>query len=199
MKRFLFLLIGLWTLIPLSDVRSQSMACYDHINLSVSEVANSCEATINHSSFMWPLVGSVIYIRESSASNARYLTAAGTWSAAPVNLLGVTVTGLSNLVASKKNYIFEVVNPGVNNRCWGTVLFEDKAPPVPAITCPSSITIQCYEVAGYLLTTGATAVPAFTDNCSAVTTTITSIVNNVADCGGSITRTFVASDASGNT
>ncbi|MGB4960491.1 MAG: hypothetical protein WBO36_13510, partial [Saprospiraceae bacterium] len=97
-----------------------------------------------------------------------------------------------------KSLLYEVRDICNFNRCWGNIVFEDKLPPTPGMTCPPNLTIQCYDVAGYLSTTSPDDAPIFTDNCGGVIPIVTSIVNNITDCGGSIIRTFVATDASGN-
>ena len=95
-----------------------------------------------------------------------------------------------------KTLNYEVLSRCDGNKCWGTIKIEDKIGPV--FNSCHDITIQCYEVAGFMAeTTTFTNKPSTSDNCEESTLTKTDI-SHVTNCGGTITRTWVATDASGN-
>ncbi|WP_158611356.1 zinc-dependent metalloprotease [Mangrovimonas spongiae] len=79
--------------------------------------------------------------------------------------------------------------------CTATVTVEDNVNPI--ITCPSSRSIKCDEDSTPANTGFATA----TDNCDATPNITFSDVENLTGCGGTgtITRTWRATDGSGNT
>jgi hypothetical protein len=80
-----------------------------------------------------------------------------------------------------------------SNTCMVRVKIQDKANPV--ITCPADITIDCQAQTDTAYTGAARAV----DNCSGVRISMTE-ARNINQCwAGTITRTFTATDASGNT
>jgi hypothetical protein len=80
-----------------------------------------------------------------------------------------------------------------SNTCMVRVKIQDKAPPV--ITCPVNITIDCQAQSDTSFTGVARAV----DNCSGVRVSMTEL-RNINQCWvGTITRTFTATDVSGNT
>jgi hypothetical protein len=79
-----------------------------------------------------------------------------------------------------------------SNTCMVRVKIQDKANPI--ITCPADITIDCSAQTDTAYTGVARAV----DNCSGVKVTMDE-QRNVNQCwAGTITRTFTATDASGN-
>lgn len=86
-----------------------------------------------------------------------------------------------------------------NNRCWGSILIEDKLPPV--IDCPGDITVKCWDPnyqAGVAL-----PLPTATDNCTSAEVKLLSDVLTVeSDCDPSTRAVRVlryqAKDASGN-
>lgn len=41
-------------------------------------------------------------------------------------------------------FIYAIIEPCNNNRCWGYINFEDKTPPI--ITCPADVTLACSQV-----------------------------------------------------
>ena len=96
-----------------------------------------------------------------------------------------------------KTLTYEIVAFG-GNKCWGTITIEDKLAPV--MTSCRDVIIQCYEVSEFLAQTSTTAInkPVVTDNCEIPVLTKTD-VSKVTNCGGAITRTWIATDSSGNT
>ena len=85
---------------------------------------------------------------------------------------------------------------GATATCSAIVTVVDAMP--PTITCPANVTVACEDISNPDNTGqfgNATAI----DNCPGVTITETHVIN-LNDCNvGTIVRTFVATDASGNT
>jgi hypothetical protein len=94
-----------------------------------------------------------------------------------------------------KTYQYRVVRiTGTANICWGDIKIEDKL--VPALTCPTDVTIACSEST----TPAVTGQVGITD-CSATTTVIDDDIQDNGECGSPrqvITRTFIVTDAWGN-
>ena len=78
--------------------------------------------------------------------------------------------------------------------CQATVIVEDKV--LPSIICPPNVIIEC-DADSTPLNTGS---PTATDNCDSNPSLTFSDVTNLNGCGstGTITRTWTATDASGN-
>ena len=86
-----------------------------------------------------------------------------------------------------------VTNTCNGNSCWGSIRVEDKRPPV--FDCPAPQTLAC-DVDPFQLPP-----PPVTDNCDVPTPTLVSqTLDNDDICGAGVmvTRTWVATDASGN-
>ena len=220
MKRFLFFLIGALFVLAPSKSSAQTMTCTGHVNLSVGDVPNTCQATFLAADFSNPAFVGALYVRESSANNARYLQINGTWSSTPFNVLAGPVTGLKALIG--KTYVFEAVGnfplaPGQSpNKCWGTVKFEDKALPVLA-NLPND-TVFCWNINGFLAQKGLYSaeaktlsltgngagglgvnVPTVTENCGIEAVTVTDVLTTPSDCNPVYTRTWKVTDCGGNT
>lgn len=107
---------------------------------------------------------------------------------------GVPIPGSPFLNSSHVGKTFQVKILSDHNSCWGTILVEDKFPPM--IDCPEPITINCYDKRTFSL-------PSASDNCGIVTE-VTEISNEVEDIGctgpfSAIRRiTYQAKDKSGN-
>ncbi len=88
-----------------------------------------------------------------------------------------------------------VIDDGTGNFCWGTILIEDKLPPV--ITCQDT-TVLCTAD----LSVDSIGYPAITDNCGNVPDTSYQDELNFQECNtpytAILTRTWNAADASGN-
>jgi HYR domain-containing protein/cohesin domain-containing protein len=82
---------------------------------------------------------------------------------------------------------------GLESQCVSSASVKDELP--PEILCPAAISVGCGENYNNSAMTG---IPYATDNCTVVSTTFTNQLN-LNTCGlGSITRTWKATDQSGN-
>jgi len=85
---------------------------------------------------------------------------------------------------------------GATATCTAIITVVDNMPPV--ITCPANVTVDCHIVTDPN-NTGQFGNASATDNCPGTTITETHVIN-LSECNvGTIVRTFVATDASGNT
>lgn len=90
----------------------------------------------------------------------------------------------------------KVIDVNSGNSCWGWLHVEDKLP--PTITCPGNTSIYCYQLPNFA--------PTVFENCGPFTLNITNeaiVTNNCNNGFGeevlkTITRTYRATDASGN-
>ncbi len=81
---------------------------------------------------------------------------------------------------------------GNTSVCWSSALIEDKI--APYISCPYPTTVNCDETEDW----GVVGMPTATDNCSLASLDFTE-TDNTGSCGtGLRTRTWVATDHSGN-
>ena len=88
--------------------------------------------------------------------------------------------------------VYETVNPASATVCMVNVIIEDNNQ--PALSCPANVTTDCQDDFSNLDDFG---VFAANDNCDLTTTTDSLFV--ISQCGdGTITRSFIATDASGN-
>jgi len=88
--------------------------------------------------------------------------------------------------------VYETLNPASATVCMVNVIIEDNDQ--PALSCPANVTANCQDDFSNLEDFG---VFSASDNCD-LTTTIDSLVS-ISQCGdGTITRSFSATDASGN-
>ncbi|MBK9336876.1 MAG: HYR domain-containing protein [Lewinellaceae bacterium] len=108
-----------------------------------------------------------------------------------------------------KIYQYRVRNLVSGNSCWALIKLADNQP--PALECPT-IQVPCAVPSNHLLpgfltdSLGfSTAMPAVSDNCPGASTSVYSDVSENLPCGapngvtGTISRTWLVSDASGNT
>jgi hypothetical protein len=87
--------------------------------------------------------------------------------------------------------VTEVSNPSSFNDCMNIVVVQDKL--FPAISCPLNQTVSCTADLSNLAVFGN---PVVTENCSF--SIVSSSTQNIQNCGtGTITRTFTATDISG--
>lgn len=108
---------------------------------------------------------------------------------------GVGSAPLNGLSWIGKTIYAKVTSPS-GNSCWGTILVEDKLPPV--IECPSNITVSCFEMASFE--------PVVFENCTPYTVKLTSETITTNNCNGVfapevlkvINRCYQATDGSGN-
>ena len=88
--------------------------------------------------------------------------------------------------------VYETVNPASATVCMVNVIIEDNDQ--AALTCPANVTANCQDDFSNLNDFG---VFAANDNCTV--TTVADSLFSISQCGaGTITRTFSATDASGN-
>lgn len=88
--------------------------------------------------------------------------------------------------------VYETVNPASATVCMVNVTIEDNNQ--PALSCPTNVTASCQDDFSNLNDFG---VFSANDNCTTVTTADS--LFSITQCGdGTITRTFSATDASGN-
>ncbi len=88
--------------------------------------------------------------------------------------------------------VSELVNPASFTDCMNFVIVQDKLPPI--IICPAPQTIECTDDYSDLSIFG---MPTVIENCEPTTEEVSEI--NIGNCGeGTITRTFTATDQSGN-
>ncbi len=81
---------------------------------------------------------------------------------------------------------------GNSSSCVQTITVRDTTP--PTITCPPNLTLECPAVT----TTNATGVATAQDGCGAVTITFSDVVSNACSSTRTISRTWRATDACGN-
>lgn len=92
--------------------------------------------------------------------------------------------------------IYAKVTSVSGNSCWGTILVEDKLPPV--IECPRDLTVTCFEMANFE--------PVIFENCTPYTVKLTNETITTNNCNGSfapevlkvVDRCYQATDGSGN-
>jgi hypothetical protein len=96
-----------------------------------------------------------------------------------------------------KKLTVKILDTKTNQSCWGSILVEDKLPPVIA-GCVND-TLPCaadWKKAGVLKQ------PTYTDNCSNATLSFTDVVNDLpcglGDFTAIVKRTYTVTDASGN-
>ncbi|MDX1407482.1 MAG: hypothetical protein R3330_05095, partial [Saprospiraceae bacterium] len=80
---------------------------------------------------------------------------------------------------------------GNSTSCAQTITVDDSTPPI--ISCPADVTIACTDSSD----PGATGTATATDNCSTPTVTY-SDASGAGSCQSTITRTWIATDACGN-
>ena len=89
----------------------------------------------------------------------------------------------------------EVFNTVTQNACWGSIIVEDKLPPI--LDCPQDYEIDCEDLHDFLHDPPAIT-PVVTENCDLDTEWWEDDLNLDQCDAGTITRTFYAKDASGN-
>ncbi len=170
------LLVMLWSN---NSVAQCALACNDHINISVDL---DCEALITPDMVVegfeeLDCTGLTVEIQDE-------------------NMNPIPSSPLVNSDHIGRTLIVSVVSG--NNSCWGYITVEDKVD--PEITCPAPSDIYCYELEDALNGSLNTPQPVATDACDVVTTSYEDSVADGGDCGVTvITRTWTATDGSGNT
>jgi hypothetical protein len=213
MKRFLFFLIGaLWALTPMSSLQAQtSLVCNGHVNVSVG-------ATCDHTATAGFLPVGVTAVRYRPFEGSLYLQSGTSLTSAGNLILGTTPTNITTIAPAvmklllNKKHIYEMVGGG--NTCWGTIVFEDKLPPV--LTPPANDEIFCWTVDAFLAqrglysaeaktlsltgnTTLGVNVPTVSDNCGIEAVTVTDILVTPSECAPVYRRTWKVTDCGGNT
>ena len=214
MKRFLFFLIGaLWAVVPMTTTQAQdALVCNGHVNVSVSA---SCNHTPSQGFIPQGVAGvryrpfeGSLYLQSGSA-----LTASGTLQlgTSPVNIVNIAAPVMKLLL--NKKHIYEMIST-TNNRCWGTITFEDKL--FPILTPPNDDTVFCWSTETFLgqralysaetktlsLTSNGTLgvnVPTVSDNCGIEAVTVTDVLLTPSECTPVYRRTWKVTDCGGNT
>jgi uncharacterized repeat protein (TIGR01451 family) len=156
------------------------LTCNDLVNISVDE---DCEALITPKM----ILESQPYPDDSYSVN--------------ITLNGVPVSNPLSRAMIGKTLQVSIVQDCYGQSCWGSIKIEDKIG--PTIDCGDPVEIKCYEVEAFLSQTkeNATYRPVMDDNCDAITILSMTTIKNLVQCGdgGTLSRTWVISDASGNT
>jgi hypothetical protein len=193
-------------------IMASTPVCRGRINYSI-DANGMCQTTFNAANFG---NGGYLYIRNVQGL---YLQSNGTFNTSRINLHGVTVTGMKDLLSlpgKTKEYTFEVsIGPDAGaNKCWGIVIFEDKA--LPVLTNLPNDTVFCWNINGFLAQKGlynaeakvlsltsngtmAVNVPTVTENCGIEAVTVTDVLTTPSDCNPVYTRTWKVTDCGGNT
>ncbi len=149
-------------------------------NQTANNIAGTCSSNVTYSSAVTGVPEPVVTYNFSGATSGN---GNGNGSGSPFNagITTVTLTATNNCAVSN---------------CSFTVTVVDVEAPV--ITCPSDLTVNCQDNNSSATTGVATA----TDNCSAVTITQTQTSTQTATGSGHynylISRTWTATDESGN-
>ena len=160
------------------------MACNNLVQVSVSPTPNLCQAVINADMI---LEGDPIAGHDYEITIKQGLTIIAT------GVNQVTLNDADNYFGATLSVTIKDLTTG--NSCWGSMILEDKLPPV--ITC-SDITVSC---AANLNVVGT---PSAVDNCdnNPDIQLTNEVVNSSALCTNgyaTIVRTYVAIDNQGNT
>lgn len=111
----------------------------------------------------------------------------GTNTYSPPNIVDESHIGMTITVE-----IFNTLN---GNACWGSILVDDKQPPL--LSCPNDETINCDELNDFLYNPP-TSAPVIDENCTIDTEWHSDVTDLDACDAGTVTRTFFARDLSGN-
>lgn len=165
------------------DANAQcALGCNDGVQVSVDNL--TCKATIT-----------VDMISPTAASSCP----GGNFSVIVMNesggILSTSPIVTGNEVGKRLNV--KVLDNITGNSCWGSIVIEDKVPPV--ITCTND-TIPCNA---NINAVGVIKAPVVVDNCGATTLTYTDVMTDLpcsnADFTAYIVRTYTAKDKSGKT
>jgi hypothetical protein len=178
-----------------ANANAQGLACQDHVNASLDA---TCKVDLT--GLVTAAGAASIVVKDGNSM----LTQSG------ANTYNIA----TSLIVIGKQYTYELVSG--TNKCWGTIKFEDKL--APAITCPAATTVACdgdYKFSPSereIVNSGATGtqilaadlaatgLPTVTE-CSAYKLYYSDAKSLVCGAGtvGTVTRTFRATDAYGNT
>jgi Secretion system C-terminal sorting domain/Cohesin domain/HYR domain len=167
---------------PLNHIAAQcTLGCNDNVQVSLN---SSCTAEVT-----------VAMISPSAGSSCP----GGNFKVIVMNTNGQTLatSPFVNVTEIGKKLMVKVMDTNSGQSCWGSILVEDKLPPI--ITACNDQTINC---SSNWLTPGVVIAPTFTDNCSNATISFVDVVNDIP-CGtgaftATIARTYTVTDASGN-
>ncbi len=185
------------TQIPLRGPTSgtTSLACNAQINVSVSQ---SCEATIMVADMLRGVsdpCNPMIAMIDSIVVKSGGIVVAGSGG---TGSLGVVIPNADGLLG--KPLTVEVIDEDSGNLCWGTVVLEDKSPPIVTCNDPGLMEILCLDYNGDVMST----IDELVEDCSEVTTTIIA-QSDINDCDrldqGILRRvevTYFAEDEFGN-
>ncbi len=187
----LYSMISIFTLFLFSYNMSnaQAVACNDNIQISLDE---NCEAEITPD----------LILEGSGVIN-------------PADY-EVTISGTTGVILTTPgSYTATVTYLPTGNNCWGNIKVEDKlapqfadpADPIFATQCPCAVgntdpacQFLCTDLSGILDNTVVTPTPAPVENCGGMTSETFDVVTDGVACGEKIvTRTWIFTDASGNT
>lgn len=179
-----WVLLSLLLLTSANLSQAQPMVCNDLVQVSVENIPNICQSGFNADQI---LEGTMIPGHD-------YLIEV-TYGYTPV------VTGVNQVTIPNSSQWFpynltvKVTDQVTNNSCWGQIHIEDKLPPV--LNC-GNITVSCSDDLSIV------AAPTAVDNCdpNPVINLTGEQVNTAGQCANNfvtITRHYVAIDASGNT
>ncbi len=185
-------------IIVVNEPQPRALACTNEVNISMNP---SCELTFSPDQFLegapYPLTSYDVMITDPE-----------TGLTIPNGTLGFNYVG--------KRLQVKVIHECTGNSCWGYAFIEDKA--IPELACPDDTTIECTQLDNFLVTgfptfeSWVTVTPSSTlpntwiltgfDRCSDVTLTYSDEAETDLCTGpysSIITRTWVATDGSGNT
>lgn len=114
---------------------------------------------------------------------------------APITLtIDVSSVFCNDVQISPVTVILTVTSTGGTDTCSSHVTVNDNID--PTITCPQNLSINCSVFNGL----GSLPIATATDNCPPAVVTLSNLIDVTNTCNvGTITRTFLATDASGNT
>lgn len=181
---WVFVLLSLFLTLPFQKGQSQqAMTCNGQVNVSLDQ---NCQVRILPDMVLEGnilLQGPPFQIRVS----------------------GITPTvPYTHPLVTKPGFYSVTVTNSEGNSCWGTMLVEDKLPPVVTCRCPEGnqdedCTFLCTDEAAFLAGTLNYPKPTAVDACTATSVVTSDHVINL-DCGDKIIRrTWIFTDANGNT
>ncbi|MEM9921949.1 MAG: hypothetical protein AAF990_27840, partial [Bacteroidota bacterium] len=175
-----------WTVTVLEfPITNFSLSCNNHINLSLDTL---CEALIG---------ADLILEGDQYACFEDYIVALFF-----DENLQQPLPSSSRITAAEVGQLiyYSVTDPATNLSCWGTLQAEDKVPPRLQCDCPVGVQPNPSDCEFFCFEEANLSPPIATDNCGAVSLRFTDRTDDQGMCGTTtIRRTWIATDASGNT
>ncbi len=181
-KVIMFSLLFLASILNINSLQAQcTLGCNDNVQVSLD---NNCKAEVT--------VGMISPSAASACVGGNFKVIVMAQNGSP--LAGSPFVGINEI---GKKLVVKVLDQVSGQSCWGSILVEDKLPPI--ITSCKNDTFPCttdWKAAGVVPN------PVYTENCSTATVTFTETISDIA-CGAGdftavITRFYTIKDASGN-